>query len=391
MTTQDKIIKNKLGLLNLAEQLGNVSQACKLFGYSRDSFYRFKELYDQGGEAALLELSRKKPNHKNRVEAHVEEAVVAIAYEYPAYGQVRASNELKKRGIFISPGGMRSVWLRHNLETFKKRLRALEKKVAEEGIILTEAQVAALEKAKQEKQAHGEIETEHPGYLLAQDTYYVGTIKGVGRIYQQTVIDTYSKNVFAKLYDRKNALVAADTLNDRVVPFYEQHELPVLRILTDRGTEYCGRREQHEYQLYLAIEDIDHTKTKAKSPQTNGICERFHRTIQEEFYAIAFRKKIYPNLEELQEDLDTWTHWYNHERTHSGKHCLGKTPMQTFLAAKPMAKQKILDRKQDEKTDIFSGHGPSMYPEGLDRKNVDTGTEQHLSYLTGETRSTYDV
>jgi transposase InsO family protein len=173
------------------------------------------------------------------------------------------------------------------LETFQKRLKALEAKVAEEGIILTEDQVRALEKAKEEKEAHGEIETEHPGYLIAQDTYYVGTIKGVGRIYQQTVIDTYSKVAFTKVYDRKNALVAADMLNDKVLPWFEEQGVKPLRILTDRGTEYYGKIEHHEYQLYLALEDIDHTKTKAKSPQTNGICERFHQTIQNEFYAVA--------------------------------------------------------------------------------------------------------
>lgn len=391
MTTQDKIIKNKLGLLNLSTQLGNVSQACKIFGYSRDSFYRFKELYEQGGEAALAELSRSKPNPKNRVSEEVESAVVSIATEYPAYGQVRASNELKKRGIMISPGGMRSVWLRHNLETFKKRLKALEVKAAEEGLVLTEAQVAALEKAKEEKEAHGEIETHHPGYLLAQDTYYVGTIKGVGRIYQQTVIDTYSKNSFAKLYDRKNALVAADTLNDKVIPFYEQHQIPVLRILTDRGTEYCGRREHHEYQLYLAIEDIDHTKTKARSPQTNGICERFHRTIQEEFYAVAFRKKIYRSLAELQLDLDRWIDWYNTDRTHSGKHCFGKTPHQTFINSIPLAKQKLLERMHDPRKGIFSEHNPSKTDEGLDRKKEGLDQQPSLSYLTDETPETTTV
>lgn len=355
MTTHEKVIKNKLGLLRLSEQLGNVSQACKIFGYSRDSFYRFKDLYQQGGEAALLELSRTKPNPKNRVTTEIEQAVVAMATEYPAYGQVRASNELKKRGLFISPGGVRSVWLRHQLETFAKRLKVLEVKAAEEGVLLTEAQVAALEKAKQEKVAHGEIQTEHPGYLLAQDTYYVGTIKGVGRIYQQTVIDTYSKNAFAKLYDRKNALVAADMLNDRVLPFYEEHRLPILRILSDRGTEYCGAREHHEFQLYLAIEDIDHTTTKAKSPQTNGICERFHRTMQDEFYAIAFRKKLYGSIEELQSDLDQWMQWYNTERTHSGKYCCGKTPMQTFIDTLPLAEEKLLDRQHDTTAGIVPG------------------------------------
>ena len=270
-------------------------------GYSQDSFYRFKELYDQHGEAGLQEISRKKPNPKNRVAPEVEEAVVAMATEYPAYGQVRVSNELKKRGLFVSPGGVRSIWLRHELSNFKLRLKALEKQVADnQSMILTEAQVAALEKAKQEKEAHGEIETEHPGYLGAQDTYSVGTIKGVGRIYQQTFIATYSKTVFVKLYDRKKALVAVDLLNDRVLPFFEQQAVLLLRMLTDRGTEYCGSLQNHEYQLYLVIENIDHTRTKARHPQTNGLCERFHRTIQDEFYAIAFRKKIYTTLEELQ-------------------------------------------------------------------------------------------
>lgn len=150
---------------------------------------------------------------------------------------------------------------------FQKRLKVLEEKSASEGLVLTEDQVAALEKAKEEKQAYGEIETHHPGYLEAQDTYYVGSIKGVVRIYQQTFIDTYTKVAFAKLYDRKGALVAADTLNDRVLPFFEEHGIRLLRILTDRGTEYCGAREHHEYELYLALEDIDHSKTKAKSPQ----------------------------------------------------------------------------------------------------------------------------
>jgi transposase InsO family protein len=344
MTTEEKIIKNKLGLIKLANTLGNVSQACKVMGYSRDSFYRFKELYDQGGELALQEISRKKPCIKNRVEEHVERAVVEFAIEKPAYGQLRTSNELKKKGLFVSPGGVRSIWLRHDLETFKKRLKALEAKAAQENLILTEEQVRALEKARDEKESHGEIESLHPGYLGAQDTYYVGTLKGVGRIYQQTFIDTYCKMAFVKLYDRKNALVAADMLNDRVIPWYEEHDVRLLRILTDRGTEYCGNRERHEYQLYLAIEDIDHSKTKARSPQTNGICERFHKTIQDEFYAVAFRKKIYHTLDEIQEDADKWIEEYNTERTHSGKYCFGKTPYQTFLDSKRLADEKMLDR-----------------------------------------------
>ncbi len=345
MTTEQKIIKNKIGLLELAKTLGNVSQACRVMGFSRDSFYRFKELYDTGGELALMEISRKKPLVKNRVDEHIEEAVVEFAFTQPAYGQLRVSNELKKQGIFISPGGVRSIWLRHDLETFKKRLKALEARMAQENLILTESQIKALEKAKEEREAQGEIETEHPGYLGSQDTYYVGNIKGIGRIYQQTFIDTYCKVAICKLYDRKNALVASDLLNDRVIPFYEEHGLHLLRILTDRGSEYCGNPEHHEYQLYLALEDIDHSKTKAKHPQTNGICERFHQTIKNEFYQVAFRKKLYRSLEELQEDLDLWLKDYNEERTHSGKYCYGKTPMQTFVETKQLAQEKMLDRQ----------------------------------------------
>lgn len=338
-----KIIKNKVGLLNLAEELGNVSRACKVMGFSRDTFYRYQEAVEQGGVDALFDKSRRQPNLKNRVDEATEKSVMDFAVEYPAHGQVRVSNELRKRGIFISASGVRSIWLRNNLESFKKRLVLLEKKSAEENFILTEAQVAALERKKDDDLACGEIETAHPGYLGSQDTFYVGNMKGVGRIYQQTFVDTYSKVACCKLYTMKTPITAADALNDRVLPLFEEHGMTILRMLTDRGTEYCGRAEQHDYELYLAINSIEHTKTKAQSPQTNGICERFHRTILNEFYQIAFRKKVYTTLDELQKDLDDWVHHYNHDRTHQGKMCCGKTPMQTFLDGKKIWQEKVIN------------------------------------------------
>ena len=203
-----------------------------------------------------------------------------------------------------------------------------------------------LERKKEKREAHGEIETEHPGYLGSQDTYYVGTIKGVGRIYQQTFIDTYSRVAFAKLYESKHAITSADILNDRVLPFFEEHQIPMLRILTDRGTEYKGKIEHHEYEMYLHIENIEHSKTQVPHPQSNGICERLHRTMQEEFYAVPFRRKLYDNMPELQKDLDEWVNYYNHERPHSGRYCYGKTPMETFIESLPLAKQKLLSESQ---------------------------------------------
>ena len=340
--TNNPIIKHKVGLLNLAEELSNVSKACKIMGVSRETFYRYQELAENGGVDALINRSKRVPNLKNKVDEAIEQAVISYAIEYPAYGQHRTSNELRKQGIFVSGSDVRSIWLRHRLENFKKRLKALEDKVANEGIILNGQQIAALEKKKHDDEASGEIETAHPGYLGCQDTFYVGNLKGVGRVYQQTFIDSYSKGVHCKLYTTKTPITAADILNDKVLPFYNNHDLPMLRILTDRGTEYCGKVEHHDYQLYLAINDIDHTKTKAMSPQNNGICERFHKTILQEFYQITFRKKLYSSLEELQKDLDEWLDYYNNNRTHQGKVCCGRTPMQTLLDGKLIWKEKNL-------------------------------------------------
>ena len=277
LQSNQKIIRHKVGLLNLAEELGNVSKACQVMGLSRDTFYRYRDAVEEGGVEALLERTRRVPNPKNRVDLETEETVVAYAVEYPAHGQVRVSNELRKRGVFVSPSGVRSIWLRHDLAHFKARLKALEAKVAQ-----------------------------------------------------------------AKLYKTKTPITAADMLNDKVLQFYEQHELPVLRILTDRGTEYWGRADRHDYQLFLAINDIDHTKTKVKSPQTNGICERFHKTILQEFYQVTFRKKIYETIEQLQNELDEWIDHYNNERTHQGKICDGRTPMQTLEEGKAIWREKFV-------------------------------------------------
>lgn len=340
-SVHQNFIKHKLGLLNLATELGNVSKACKMMGLSRDTFYRYQTAVADGGVEALFDQNRRKPNLKNRIDDVTEAKVLAYAVDQPAHGQVRTSNELRRAGIFVSASGVRSIWLRHHLACFKQRLLALEKHVAATGAVLTEAQVMALEKKAEDDVAHGEIETAHPGYLGSQDTFYVGTIKGVGRIYQQSFVDTYSKWAAAKIYVTKTPITAADLLNDRVLPALAEQGMSMLRILTDRGTEFCGRADSHDYQLYLAVNDIEHTKTKVRHPQTNGICERFHKTILQEFYQVAFRRKIYESLDALQTDLDAWIRYYNHERTHQGKMCCGRTPFDTMMAGKEVYIEKV--------------------------------------------------
>ena len=343
MTQRQYIINRKLNILDLGKTLGNISEACRRLGVSRQHYYDIKEAIQEEGIEGLLEKSRKSARIGNRVPPEIEQKVLDYSLEYPTQGQMRTANELKKRGIVVSAGGVRSIWLRHNLQIKSLRLKRLEKWAAENTNILTEAQVQALERAKEEREAHGEVESPHPGFLVAQDTCYVGYIKGVGKIYQQTGIDTHSNTGFAKLYSEKTALTAADFLNDKVLPFFDEEGIKVLRMLTDNGVEYCGRHETHPYELFLHLNDIEHTRIKVRHPQTNGAVERLNQTIQEEFYKVAFRKKLYCSLEEIQADLDEFMLWYNTERTNQGRYCKGRTPLQTLTDGLALYDQYVYD------------------------------------------------
>jgi Winged helix-turn helix/Integrase core domain len=337
MSATEKILDEKLELLELAKQLGNVSKACHVMGYSRDSFYRFKKLYETGGEAALAQTSRSKPNVRNRVPREIEDAVLELALEEPTWGQQKAAAELKKRALPISPSGVRCIWLRHDLETLTKRLKALQSKSLEGDFILTQAQKRLLDKAQEGIKAREEFEIECPGYCGVQDTLYVGTFKGLGRIYQQTFIDAYSKVAFAKVYGDRTAAAAADLLHDRVLPFFDEHNVALSRVLTDSGTEYRGT-DAHDYQLWLALENIEHVLIKAATPEITRICDSFHRTVLNEFYRTAFRKNVHRRLDKLQSDLHLWLRHYNEKRPYHGRWCYGKTPMQTFLDGLELAR-----------------------------------------------------
>lgn len=343
MTQRQYIINRKLNIVELGKTLGNISEACRRLGVSRQHYYDIREAIQEEGIEGLLEKSRRAPRIGNRVAPEIEQKVLDYSLEYPTQGQSRSANELKKKGIIISAGGIRSIWLRHNLQTKSLRLKRLEQWAAEHTNILTESQIQALEQAKEEREAHGEVESPHPAFLVAQDTCYVGYIKGVGKIYQQTGIDTHSNTGFAKLYSEKTALTAADFLNDKVLPFFDEHGMKILRMLTDNGMEYCGRQETHPYELFLHLNGIEHTRIKVRHPQTNGAVERLNQTIQEEFYKVAFRKKLYRSLEEVQEDLDTFMAWYNTERTNQGHYCKGRTPFQTLTDGLALYDQYVYD------------------------------------------------
>ena len=352
MTQQQYLIQRKLNVVELAKTLGNISESCRRLGVSRQHYYDIKTALKEDGIEGLAEKSRRVPRFRNRVSPEVEERVMRYALEFPVHGQNRASNELLKSGVTISPFGVRGVWIRNGIPTLKERLKRLEKWSAETGAVLTESQVEALEEAKVEKEAHGEIETFHPGFLLGQDTLYVGYIKGVGKIFQQTAIDTYSNVGFAKIYTDKTPLPAADLLNDRVLPFFEEHGLRLLRVLTDRGTEYCGVNDAHQYELYLHLNDIEHSRTKAKHPQTNGSTEKLNQTILKEFYQTAFRRKFYRSLDEIQIDLDEYMRSYNEQRTNQGKRCQGRTPMETFTAGIELYHQYVKENFLEENRSI---------------------------------------
>jgi transposase len=329
------IAKSKISLLQLAEKLKNVSEACRLTECSRTTFYDYKKKYQENGWEGLIPVVRQgQPNLKNRINKDIEEKVLEFTFEKPVYGQQHVANELKVLGVDVSGATVRNIWLRHNLETKGKRLKWFEEELRKRQITPTDEQLYWLEQSKLEQelksQEVGEIETHHPGYLLGQDTYYFGVIKKVGRIYMQTVIDTFSNVGFAMLFTSKKHLNSVAILHEKVLPFFEENNVSVLRILTDNGTEYCGNPLNHKYEIYLNLNDIEHSRTRVKTPRTNGACERLNQTILNEFIKIYFRKKIYESLEDLQKDLDEYMYKYNFERTNQGKRCKGRTPYQTF-------------------------------------------------------------
>lgn len=348
MTTEQKVARRKLSLLELAVDLSNVSKACQVMGYSRQQFYEIRRNFQiYGAEGLLDKLPGTRGPHPNRVSPEIEQAILEHSLKHPTHGPLRASQELMLQGVSVSSGGVRGVWSRHNLLTRHERLLRLERETRERKLELTDQQIRLLERFSPEfRERH--IEVHHSGELVAVDTFFVGALKGVGRVYLQSVIDCFSRYAWGRLYTNKLPVTAVHVLNNDVLPFFEQHQLAIQTILSDNGREYCGRPDRHPYELFLQLESIEHRTTKVRRPQSNGFIERLHRTLLDEHFRVQGRTKWYESVDQMQADLDVYLLHYNTKRPHQGRDMKGKTPHQVFKCGLPKpAKTEVKTKEQN--------------------------------------------
>ena len=335
MTTEKKVARRKLSLLELAADLGNVSKACRVMGYSRQQFYEIRRNFQTYGAEGLIDrLPGACGPHPNRVAAEVEQAILDHALAHPCHGPMRVAQELVLRGIQVSSGGVRGVWQRHALLTKHDRLLRLEKATAERKLTLSDDQVRLLERFSPEfRERH--IEAPHTGALVAVDTFFVGALKGVGKVYLQTAIDCHSRHAWARLYPNKLPLTAVQLMNNDVLPTFDAHDARIDAVLSDNGREFCGREDQHPYELFLQLEGIEHKRTRVKRPQSNGIVERLHRTLLDEHFRVEGRRTWFETIEEMQGVLDEYLVAYNTRRPHQGRGMNGRTPAKAFIDGLP--------------------------------------------------------
>jgi len=332
MTTDKKVARRKLSLLELAADLGNVSRACRVMGYSRQQFYEIRRNFQTYGAEGLLDrLPGARGPHPNRVAAEIEQAILDHALSHPCHGPMRVAQELVLRGLQVSSGGVRGVWQRQGLITKHDRLLRLEKATAERKIKLSDEQVRLLERFSPEfRERH--IEAPHTGALVAVDTFFVGVLKGVGKVYLQTAIDCHSRHAWARLYPNKLPVTAVQLMNNDVLPGFEAHGATIDAVLSDNGREFCGREDRHPYELFLQLEGIEHKRTRVNRPQSNGIVERLHRTLLDEHFRVEGRRTWFETIDEMQAVLDAFLVVYNTKRPHQGRGMNGRTPIVAFIA-----------------------------------------------------------
>lgn len=351
MTTSDKIARRKLSLLDLASELSNVSRACKVMGYSRQQFYEIRRDFQTYGADGLIDrLPGTRGPHPNRVAPEIETAILAHALEHPCHGSTRVEQELRLKGIAVSSGGVRGVWQRHNLLAKHDRLLRLDKTTADRKIELKDEQVRLLERFSPEfRERH--IEAPFTGALVAVDSFFVGALKGVGKVYLQTAIDCHSRYAWVRLHPSKLPLTAVHTMNHDVIPTFEEHNTKIEVVLSNNGREFCGRPDQHPYELFLQLENIEHRATQVKRPQTNGIVERLHRTLLDEHFRIESKRTWFETIDEMQASLDDYLVTYNAKRPHQGRGMNGRTPITVYKAGLPKPTPQKKEKAPPQKTD----------------------------------------
>jgi len=329
MTIDERIANYRYSVLQHAYKHKNITITCKLFNLSRTTYYEWQSRFNQLGYLGLKDKPRAKPKMPNQIKPDKQQIIYNYIVNYPTHGPARIANELAIQNVIISPSGVYNVLKRKGLNHRLDRLFYAQEH--SDNPVITERYLREVEK---QKEAH--IQAYYPGYLFCQDTFYVGTIKGLGRIYQQAGIDAYSNFSFAKVYLDKKADSAIDFVKSKVIPVYGILQIPLDRILTDNGKEYTThwKNGKHDYEIFLAKRGIRHSRIKPRCPKSNGMVERFNRTLLEEFYQIAMIKNIYTSLDQLQDDLDSFIYYYNFKRTNQGYRLCGKIPYQKFTDGK---------------------------------------------------------
>jgi len=329
MTKDERLTSYKYSVLQHAYKNKNITSTCRFYNLSRTTFYEWLTRFEKFGYLGLKDKERSKPRMPNKIKPEYETIIYNYIRDYPTHGPRRISNELKAQGVTISETGVYNVLKRKGLNHRIDRLFYAQEH--SDNPVITESYLREKEK---KKETH--IKAFYPGYLFCQDTFYVGTIKGLGRIYQQTGIDAYSNFGFAKVYTNKKTDSAIDFVETKALPVYEMFQIPLDRTLTDNGKEYTTHwvNGKHDYEIFLASCGITHTKIKPRCPKSNGMVERFNRTLLEEFYQIVMLKNVYTSLEQLQDDLDSFIYYYNFKRTNQGYRLKGKIPYQKFLDGK---------------------------------------------------------
>ena len=380
-----KLAEQRLSVLELAQALGNVSAACKQRGMSRTQYYENKRRFQTHGIEGLVDLPPVHHTHPATTPAVVEERLLALSLEHPAWGCNRLCDQLKLEGINLSAITIQKILNRNEMGDRYSRWLKLETQHSQRAIELNGEQVAFIEKHNPAfRERH--VESSAPGELLCQDTFFVGTLKGVGKVYLHTVVDAWCSYAFGFLHTSKQPEAAAVVLHNDVLPFYRQQSLPIQAVLTDNGREFCGR-DDHPYELYLALNDIKHRCTQVRRPQTNGFVERFHRTVLDEFFRTAFRTTMYETVEALQTDLDTWLQHYNHLRPHQGYRNLGKRP---FERIQQYIQQQALQtgqaqQEQDASTPVSDPPAPQAEQPGA--QPLSSG-QSETTFDSGEHRAT---